>query len=102
MGGKGHGRGWRTIVVQSLIPVQLFVTPWTAARWASLSLTNSLRLPKLMSIESAMPSSYLILCRPLLLLPSVFPSIGVFSNESVLHIRTIRHDNSVPLVYHSL
>ena len=63
------------------------MTPWTAARQASLSITNSQSLVKLVSIESVMPSSHLILCRPLLLLPSIFPSIGVISNESVLHIR---------------
>ena len=67
--------------------VWLFVTPWTAARQASLSITNSRSLPKLMSIESVMPSNHLILCRPLLLLPSVFPSIRVFSNQSALRIR---------------
>ena len=60
--------------------------PWTAARQASLSITNSQSLPELISIESVMPSNYLILCRPLLLLPSIFPSIRVFSNESALHI----------------
>ena len=73
--------------VQSLNHVQLFVTPWTAARQASLSITSSRSLPKLMSIESVMPSNHLILCRPLLLLPSIFPSIRVFSNESGLRIR---------------
>ena len=73
--------------VQSLNHVQLFLTPWTAARQASLSITNSRSLLKLMSIESVMPSIRLILCHPFLLLPSVFPSIRVFSNESVLHIR---------------
>ena len=73
--------------VQSLSHVQLFVTPWTAAHRASLSITNSQSLPKLMSIESVMPSNHLILCCPLLLLPSIFPSIRVFSNESALHIR---------------
>ena len=62
-------------------------TPWMAARQASLSITNSRSLPKLMSIESVIPSNYLILCRPFLLQPSIFPSIKVFSNESVLHIR---------------
>ena len=67
--------------------VQLFVTPWTAAHQASLSITNSWSLCKLMSIESVMPSNHLILCRPLLLLPSIFPSIRVFSNESALCIR---------------
>ena len=61
--------------------------PWTAARQASLSITNSWSSPKLMSIESVMPSNHLILCRPLLPLPSIFPSIRVFSNESALHIR---------------
>ena len=73
--------------VQSLSRVQLFVTPWTAARQAALSITISWSLLKLMSIESVMTSNHLILCRPLLLLPSIFPSIRVFSNESVLHIR---------------
>ena len=73
--------------VQSLGHVRLSETPWTAARQASLSITNSRSLPKLMSIELVMPSSHLILCRPLLLPPSIFPSIRVFSNESVLHIR---------------
>ena len=66
---------------------QLFATPWTAARQASLPTTNSQRLLKLMSIESVMPSNHLILCLPLLLPPSIFPSIRVFSSESVLHIR---------------
>ena len=73
--------------VQSLSRVSLFVTPWTAARQASLSITNSWSSLKLMSIESVMPSSHLILCHPLLLLPSIFPSIRVFSNELVLHIK---------------
>ena len=73
-------------MVQLLSCVQLFATPWTAARQASVSITNSLSLLKLMSIESVMPSNHLILCRPLLL-PSSFPSISVFSNESILHIR---------------
>ena len=73
--------------VQLLNHVQLFATPWTAARQASLSITNSRSLLKLMSIESVMPSNHLILCRPLLLLPSIFPSIRVFSNDSVLRIR---------------
>ena len=72
--------------VQSLSHVQLFVTPWTAAHQASLSSTSSRSLLKLMSIESVMPSNHLILCRPLLLLPSIFPSIRVFSSESTLHI----------------
>ena len=73
--------------VQSLSPVWLFATPWTAARQGSLSITNSLSLLWLMSIESVMPSNHLILCHPLLLWPSVFPSIRVFSNESALRIR---------------
>ena len=73
--------------VQSLSLVWLFVTPWTAARQASLSITNSRSSLRLMSIESVMPSSHLILCRPLVLPPSIFPSIRVFSNESVLHMR---------------
>ena len=73
--------------VQSLSRVQLFVTPWIAARGASLSITNSRSPPKPMSIESVMPFNHLILRRSLLLLPSIFPSITVFSNESVLCIR---------------
>ena len=72
---------------QSLSHVRLFATPWTAAHQASLSTTSSRSSLKLMSIESLMPSNYLILCRPLLLLSSIFPSIRVFSNESVLRIR---------------
>ena len=70
--------------VQSLSHVQLFATPWTTARQASLSITNSQSLLKLMSIKLVMPSNHLILCLPVLLLPSIFPSIRVFSNESVL------------------
>ena len=73
--------------IQLLSPVRLFVTPWTAARQASLSITNSWSLRKPMSIDSVMPSNLLILCRPLFLLPSIFPSIRVFSNESALRIR---------------
>ena len=73
--------------VQSLSRVRLFVTPWIAARHASLSITNSWSPPKPMSIESVMPSNRFILCHPLLLLPSIFPSIRVFSKESLLHIR---------------
>ena len=73
--------------VQLLSHVQLFVTPWTSARQVSLSITNSRNLLKLMSIESVMPSNQLILCCPLLLRPSIFPSIRVFSNESVLRLR---------------
>ena len=80
---------WATIQfssVQSLSHGQFFATPWTAAFQASWSITNSQSLLKLMSIEAMMPSNHLILCCPLLLLPSIFPSIRVFSNESVLRI----------------
>ena len=73
--------------VQSLSRVWLSVTPWTAAWQASLSITNSRSLPKLMSVEAVIPSNHLILCHPLLLLSSIFPSIRVFSNESALCIR---------------
>ena len=73
--------------VQSLSHVRLFVTPRTAARQASLSITNCRSLLKLMSIESVMPSNHLILCCPLFLMPSIFPNVRVFSNESALHIR---------------
>ena len=73
--------------VQLLSCVRLFAIPWTAVCQASLSITNSRSSPKPMSIESVMPSNHLILCRPLLLLPSIFPSIRVFSNESALRIR---------------
>ena len=77
----------RIVVFQLLSRVQLFATPWIEARQASLSIANSWSLLKLMSIESAMPSNHLILCRPLLLLPAIFPSIRVYSNESALRIR---------------
>ena len=73
--------------IQLLSCVQFFVTPWTAACQASLSITNSKSLPKPISIESVMPSNHLILSHPLLLLPSISPSISILSNESVLHIR---------------
>ena len=79
--------------VQSLSHVQLFVTPWIAARQASLSITNSQSLPKPMSIELVMASNHLILCHPLVLLPSIFPSIRVFSNESALSIRWLKYWN---------
>ena len=87
-----HSSSFESVVlifssVQSLSPVWLFVTPWTASHQAFLSITNSRSLLKLMSIESVMPSNYLILCCPLILPPSIFPSIRVFSNESVLRIR---------------
>ena len=80
-------------VVQSLSLVQLFLTLWAAARQTSLSITNSWSLPKLTSVESVMPSNHLILCHPLLILPSIFPSIRVFSIESVLHIRWPKYWN---------
>ena len=73
--------------VQPLSPIQLFTTLWSVAHQASLSITNSQCLPRLISIETVMPSNNLILCHPFLLPPSIFPSIRVFSNESVLHIR---------------
>ena len=88
----GSQRAWHGLVtkqqasVQSLSHDRLFATPWTAACQASQSITSSWSLLKLMSTGSVMPSNHLILCHPLLLLPSVFPSIGVFSSESVLHI----------------
>ena len=79
--------------VQLLSHVQFFATPWTTVRQASLSITNSWTLLKLMSIESVMPSNHLILCYPLFLPPSIFPSIRVFSNESVLRIRWPKYWN---------
>ena len=82
-----------SVVVQSLGRVGLFVTPWTAARQASYPFTIFHSLLRLMSIESVMPSNHLILCRPLLLLPSIFPNIRVFSNESALHIRWPKYGN---------
>ena len=85
--GLTHNSGSYSCSVQSLSHVRLFATPWTAACWASLSITNSRSLLKLVSIESVMPSNHLTLCGPLFLPPSIFPSIRVFSNESVLHIR---------------
>ena len=78
---------WSKPSVQLFSHVRLFATPWSAARQASLSITNSWGLLKLMSIESVMPSNHLILCHPLLLTPSIFLNIRVFSNESVLRIR---------------
>ena len=83
----GELRSHKLCSVQSLSCVQLFANSWTAAHQASLSITNSRSLLKLISIELVMASNHLILCRPLLLPPSIFPSIGVFSNESVLRIR---------------
>ena len=79
--------GLKILSVQLLSRVRLFATPWIAAHQTSLSITNSWSLPKLMSIELVMPSNRLILCRPLLFLPSIFPSIRVFSTESALRIR---------------
>ena len=90
---KRHMKRYSTLLVvqfslvKSLSCVRLFATPWTTACQASLSITNSWSLLKLMSIELVMPSNHLILCRPLLLLPSIIPSIRVFSNESLLRIR---------------
>ena len=84
---KGYIHRFQFSSVQSLSRVLLFATPWIAARQASLSITNSRSSPKLLSIESVMPSSHLILCRPLLLLPPNAPSIRVFSNESTLRMR---------------
>ena len=80
-------KDWVFVVVQSLSRVWLFVTPWTAARQASLSFNISRSLLKLVSILLVMPSNHLVLCHPLLLLPSIFPSIRVFSKELALHIR---------------
>ena len=77
--------------VQLLSHVRLFAIPWAAACWASLSITNSWSLLKLLSIESVMPSNHLILCRPLFLLPSVFPTIKVFSSELTLRIRWLNY-----------
>ena len=82
---------WTTSSVQSLSCVQLFATPWIAARQASLSITNSRSSFRLKSIQSVMPSSHLILCRPLLLLPPIPPSIRVFSNESTPHMRWAKY-----------
>ena len=85
-GTRSYMHQLRSVPFSRSVVSELFVTPWTAAYQASLSITNSQSLLKLMSIESAMPSHHLIFCRSLLL-PSIFPSIRVFSNESVLHIR---------------
>ena len=82
----GRRENYQFSSVQSLSHVRLFETPWTAACQVFLSITNSWRLPKIMSIELVMPSNHLILCYPLLLLPSIFPRIKLFSNMSVLHI----------------
>ena len=87
--------GERLSSVQLLSHVQFFATPWTAACQASLSITNSQSLLKLMSITLVIPSNHLILCCPLLLLPSVFPSIRVFFDESVLHIRYLSFSLSI-------
>ena len=93
-GSDGKGKQQRTrscnrefSSVQSLSHIRLLATPWTTARQALLSITKSMSLLKLMSTKSVMPSNYFIFCHPLLLLPSIFPSIRVFSNESVLRIR---------------
>ena len=87
---------WFLSSVQSLSHVRFFATPWIAARQASLSITNSQSSLKLMSIQSVMPSSHLILCRPLLLLPPIPPTIRVFSNESTLISALYRNDYSSP------
>ena len=79
------------VSVQLLSHVQLFATPWTVAHQASLSITNFRSLHKLMSIKLVMPSNHLILCHPLLLLPSIFPNIRVFSNESILCMRWLKY-----------
>ena len=96
---------WLSVCVCMLSGVRLFATPWTAARQASLSITNSRSLPKLLSIESVMPSNHLILCCPLLLLPSIFPSITAFTNKSALCIRWPKYwsfsFNISPSNYHS-
>ena len=84
-------KSWPFSSVQSLSHVRLFATPWSATHQASLSITNSQRLLKLMSIESVMPSNHLILCQTLLVPPSIFPSIRVFSNESVLRVRWTKY-----------
>ena len=96
--GKNTGVGSHSLLngsqfssVQSLSGVHLFANPWIAVRQASLSITNSRSSPKLMSIESVMPSSHLILCHPLLLLPPIPPSIRVFSNESTLRMRWLEY-----------
>ena len=94
--GLTHKQYWYPVQfssVQSLSHVWLFATPRIAACQAFLFITNSWTISKLMSIETVMPSNHLILCRPLLLLPSIFPSIRVFSNESVLHIRWPKYWN---------
>ena len=88
-----YGNVYQFSLVQSLSRVQLFVTPWTTARQASLSITNPQSLLRLMSIESVMPTNHLILCCPLLPLPSILTSIWVFSNESVLRIRWPKYWN---------
>ena len=91
-GKEDYNRNGRKISsVQSLNSVRLFATPWTVVHQASLSITNPQSLLKLMSIESVMPSNHLILCHPFLLPPSIFPSIRVFSYESVLHIRWLKY-----------
>ena len=86
-----HGSYSEGVSIQLLSHVRLFAAPWTAACQTCLSITNSQILSKLMSIESVMPSGHLILCCPLLFLPSIFPSIRVFSSDSVLHIRWLKY-----------
>ena len=91
MGGEFEEKSVQFILIQSLSCVRLFAAPWTTVCQASLSITNSRSLFKLMSIDSVMPSRHLTLCHPLLLLPSIFPSIRVFYNESALRIRWIKY-----------
>ena len=91
MQSKGFSGVFSNTTVQLLSRVQLLATPWTTARQTSLSIINSWTLLKLMSIKSVMPSNHLILCCPLYLLPSIYPSIRIFSNESVLCIRWPKH-----------
>ena len=92
-GWMGVGFGWESVSQFSLSVMSDSATPWSAACQASLSTTNSQSLLKILSIKSVMPSSHLILCRPLLLLPSIFPNIRVFSKESALHIRWPKYWN---------
>ena len=94
--------GWSHYPTVQIRSDQIFATPWIAAHQASLSITNSRSSPRLTSIESVMPSSHLILCRPLLLLPPIPPSIRVFSNESTLHMRWPKYWSfSFSIIYNS-
>ena len=97
---KTHNLERQFSSVQSLSHARLFATPWTAARQASLSITNSRSLSKLLSIESVMPSNHLILCHPLLILPSIFPNIRVFSKESAQRqaVMKTRYDTEADII----